>query len=96
MDRSGDQRDGQQCKATGCDGRRRSGRNHCQWILPISRDSCRDFDPSGPLKTAFDARLLGFKGYHPRYNVVIKKPASSKLVQNNWLENFILLIITVL
>ena len=95
MDRGGDQRDGQQSKATGCDGRRRSGRNHCQDSVNQSR-SFRDFDPSGPLVTVLSVCLVGFQGYHPNYNVVIIKPAASRLAQQNPSEKFILPMITIL
>jgi hypothetical protein len=40
MDRGRDQRDREQGKASGCDGRRKSGRDHRRCPRPVSRESC--------------------------------------------------------
>jgi hypothetical protein len=81
MDRRCDESDGEQGKATCCDARRKSARDHPKCGLPVSRESCRDFDPFWSIGNSSVYPLIGFEGYHPRYNIVIIKLALLLLTQ---------------
>ena len=76
MDRGRDQRDREQGKAGGCDGRRKSGCDHGKCAWPVSRESCTSSILANPLLTASavcpEALLCPFEGYHEHYNFVIK------------------------